>query len=250
MIEKSNNLFLASIKGIHQELDVKWPGGRMQTSDDLRDHHWTLKGHFRPVSVSTVEAVFLFNLALRLKVSSAIEIGTGFGYSTFWIGEAIRSNTNASGHLVTVDNRSEGDAPNIGAEFAQKGAVCLGLQHIISFSAGTSPRALEHIESNTCDFGFIDGNHREDHPTQDFRAIERCLTTDGVVVWHDVYRPYSVMRAIKYSESIGFYTIFLSTSCRMAVSCRNITRLADAKFALKDARTFQSSDGIRINNMF
>lgn len=235
--------FLEGIQQIHSKLDERWPGGRVQLSDNLSDHHWTLKEQHRPVSVSTVEALFLFNLVDCLNAESVIEIGTGFGYSAFWMAAAIHKNTGGSGSVVSIDDASEGGSSRAGLQFARAGAAILGLESVITFREGTSPAAIEELATDSFDLAFIDGSHRDDQPTLDFEAVERCLSSEGVVVWHDVHSPYSVMRAIKYSESIGFYTMFLPTSCRMAVSCRRKSRLTDARLALANAINFTGNDG-------
>ena len=48
-----------------------------------------------------------------------------------------------------------------------------------------SPKALDSFAENSIDIAFIDGDHSEKHVLADFKAVDRCLTKGGLVIFHD-----------------------------------------------------------------
>ena len=77
--------FLAGMADVEGRLDSNWPQGRRPDAVPGSGGNFSLPGFSRPVSVDRIEGRFLYNLAVQLQARVALEIGTGFGYSTLWL---------------------------------------------------------------------------------------------------------------------------------------------------------------------
>jgi predicted O-methyltransferase YrrM len=209
--------FLESLSDIHSELEVVWPDGRESSCCSNDGRHYALKGFPRPVSVGQVEAHLLYNLAVSAGVSRAFEIGTGFGYSSFWIGAAIKRNAPFNGWLGSLDNHSEGSAGPIALDFAASGAKRLGLDRTVDYIVGSSPSDVDKHVSAPVTLAFIDGAHGSGQPRLDYLAIRRRLSDTAFLVWHDVQSRYDVWDGIAEAIRDGWSPVVFPTSCRLCV---------------------------------
>lgn len=209
--------FLARINQLHSELDVIWPHGRDPVCSKNDGPHYTLRGYKRPVSIGRVEAYLLYNVVRLFSAHRGCEIGTGFGYSSFWIGAGIRS-LGRGGFFGSVDDLSEGMLGDRGTVFARRWAEKLELSEINDYYAGRSPEVLATLSLDELDFIMIDGNHNGDQPMADYKGLKPYLCSDSLLIWHDVQSKYSVNHAVAESMKDGWSVVTFPTSCRLAIS--------------------------------
>lgn len=199
-------------------LDRVWPTGRNPRAPWDGDHY-TLRGHSRPVSVSTTEAYVLANAVILSEVQTVFEIGTGFGYSASWLamGLAVR---NHGGQVVTMDNASEGAIIGRRLSPAQEIAARLGVDSLVEFALGSSPQDVSVVLMNRMvDIAFLDGNHHGSHPVDDYRAVRPFLTPSSLVLFHDVDASrYTVPRAVQMAMNDGNRVIQFNTSCHLTAA--------------------------------
>jgi len=231
--------FLLRINQLHGKLIPIWEHGRYKNTTENSGGHWTLPSYDRPVSISIMEGYFLFNLAYATDAENAIEIGTAFGYSTCWIAAGMMLNRAVNNWLGTIDCHMEGGLGEEGHKFAQKIAQEFGLERVIKFFVSRSPEELPcMINRRQLSFAFIDGDHRNNQPAKDYQGIRPFLSTSSIIVWHDVHDSYDTPKAVKLSESDGFNTLELNTSCKMCVSYRDGEMLGHINNAIDASRTF------------
>lgn len=224
-----NTPFLTSLEPVHAELQAIWPGGRESSCCPNDGRHYTMKGHSRPVSVGQVEARLLYNLAVSSGAKRAFEIGTGFGYSSFWLGAAIFRNHAVDGWLGSIDNHSEGGVGQTGLEFAVAGSKLLGLDQTTKYFVGTSPVDLYKHISEPIDLGLIDGNHSGMQPSDDYQGLKPFLSDSSLLIWHDVQSRYTVGAGLAAAIKDGWSPIVFPTSCRLCVCYK---RLSDWDLAM------------------
>ena len=216
--------FLSGIRLVQERLTPIWLSGRRPDAIPGSGYHWTLPGFSRPVSVDRIEAFFLYNLAVALRIQSAVEIGTGFGYSTLWLAGGVYEVWGDEGWVGTIDSLKEGGLGAIGTDFAAWAVEYLGLGHVITRLVGTSPTDVAGlVGGRRVELAFIDGNHQGEQPLRDFMSLTRHLAARGVVVWHDFDKRYSVPRVVEKAAELGFAYRVFPTSCGVAVSYREPT---------------------------
>ncbi len=228
--------FLASLDAIHSELAIVWPGGREMSCCANDGRHYTIKGFPRPVSIGQVEARLLYNLAVSGDVAWAFEIGTGFGYSSFWLGAAILRNSPTGGWLGSLDDHSEGGVGRRGFDFAVSGAKRLGLDRIVDYVVGASPADIHKYVSKPIDLALIDGSHRGTQPLDDYMALRAQLSNARFLVWHDVQSQYDVGVGLAAAIKDGWSPIVFPTSCRLCVCYRTVGEWDIALNAFERAR--------------
>jgi len=214
--------FRKKIAKVQLKLQPIWPDGRREKNSWGDGGHWTLPGFSRPVSVSRLEALFLFNLAAALRARNAFEIGTGFGYSSLWLGAGISHCQLSSGWLGSLESQEEGGIGSKGLEFARWASRVMGLSEVVEYFKGHSPEDVPScVESKSLDLVFIDGNHHGTQPLRDYLGVRAFLASRAVVIWHDVEERYGVPSAVAKSSEDGFQIQILDTSCRIAVCYRS-----------------------------
>lgn len=228
--------FLASLNGIHAELDIVWPEGREPSCCDKDGRHYAMKGYPRPVSIGQVEAHLLYNLAVSGHVTRAFEVGTGFGYSSFWLGAAINRNSPTEGWLGSMDDHSEGAIGARGLHFAASGARRLGLERTIDYIVGASPVDTQRHIVSPINLAFIDGAHKAAQPRADYMAIRDSLSESAFLIWHDVRAEYDVADGVSAAITDGWFPIVFPTSCRLCVCYRHIREWDIALYAFDHAR--------------
>lgn len=215
--------FLRRMSAIHDDLHVIWPEGREGSCCDNDGRHYTLKNKDRPVSVGQVEARLLYNLAISAGVHNAFEIGTGFGYSSFWLGAAIFHNSKDSGWLGSLDNYSEGGIGQAGHGFALSRAKFLELNKTIHYYIGNSPEDLSKFISKPIDLALIDGNHNGAQPLNDYKGLRPFFSDSAILIWHDVQRHYDVGEGLALAIKDGWSPIVFPTSCRLCVCYKTVS---------------------------
>lgn len=196
---------------------ARWDGG-----------HFSPLGRSRPISVSIAEARLLAFAVDAPAARSVLEIGTGFGYSTSWLGFGAGL---SGGHVVSIDDHSEGALGHEGARGAADFVAGSRVSESVSLVDGRSPDDLPSVFGDgALDFVFIDGNHNEDHPERDYRAVAGRFADSGVIVFHDVFWPASkrrntVFRAVERAIADGFKMLEIDTSCQPLAASRSAESL-------------------------
>ena len=217
---------MQAILKVQSELELVWPNGREPSCCPLDGEHYSLPGQPRPVSISKVESHLLYNLVIATASRSVFEVGTGFGYSSLWLAAAVHSLYGAEGWVGSIDNYSEGGRAGESTarhQVAQALAKRLNLSETVTYFVGESPSDLSSVIWSPLDLVFIDGNHHGEQPTLDYQGLRPFLTSDSLIVWHDVQSKYSVANGIANAIKDGWSPVTLPTSCRMTVCYRTFS---------------------------
>lgn len=184
---------------LYDELTIAYP-----TADGPHPGAWRL-GDTGPISLTDAEGRILADAIQAARCTRGIEIGTGFGMSSFWAGLAFQA---TGGDLDSLDAYSEttshtapADAAPLlweppGLVFAMRWRDRLRIP--VRYAIGRSPAAIPAIlDGRVIDYALIDGYHYGDQPLADVRAILPYLAPRRPVVlaFHDGSLP-EVQRAI------------------------------------------------------
>ena len=231
--------FPAALNVIHDQLEVVWPNGRESSCCPNDGRHYTMRGIPRPVSIGQVEAHLLYNLIVLNRVERAFEIGTGFGYSSFWLGAAMQRTNPESGWIGSLDDQSEGGLGATGIKFARAGVKHLGLDSTVEYLVGVSPADVSRHLSMPIDLAFIDGFHRNGQPRADYIGLRDWLSAKALLVWHDTQAEYDVGDGIATAMRDGWSPIVFPTSCRLCICYRQIDQWATALQAFDKANVLE-----------
>jgi len=144
-----------------------------------------------------------YTTAINKETPKFLEIGTGYGYSTFWIAiGALEANPNAVIYTVEIAP----DRARLAMDFFEKAK----LTNKVRFIIGDAKRVIETIE-DTFDFVFIDA--RKEEYIVYLRKLEPKLSKGAIVIAHNVISAAHKMPAfIKELRDVRkWITIFLST---------------------------------------
>jgi predicted O-methyltransferase YrrM len=141
-------------------------------------------------SLSTTWAYLIFRLVRSLKPERCLELGTGLGKSSAYMGSALALNGN--GHLVTLEG---GEAL---AAIAEENFVRLKLTNIRIKVGRFSEKLPEVLENETgIDFAFIDGHHQEEATIAYFNLISSKMVSNSVMLFDDINWSWGMRRAWK-----------------------------------------------------
>jgi predicted O-methyltransferase YrrM len=140
-------------------------------------------------AITPHEAALLYGIVRAERPHHVLEIGTGYGFSTAHIAEAIREN--GHGHLVSVDP-DDMSASDYAATFIKN----LQLNDCVTFVKGKSPECLfkviavhpkykKSLFHYTFGFAFIDGDHSEKGLMADYDEVVKFMALNGKIVIHD-----------------------------------------------------------------
>lgn len=164
--------------------------------DQFCDRFFNRRPNWITGSLSESDTRFLFRMTLEYALDEIIELGTGSGFSTAilcqalnWLNKAglIRRDFrvlsyDASPYFYADKSRRVGDAA--------REQLPLDLLDHISFRHRY--RALDVARrhgANSVGMMFIDANHNHPWPTLDLLAVLHCLKPDGILVFHDINLP-------------------------------------------------------------
>ncbi|NDJ22514.1 hypothetical protein GS682_12900 [Nostoc sp. B(2019)] len=241
-----SELLLTQIKCVHTSLEkVESP----EAIDEL-DCSWKLKEKAFPYSCTDEEGLILNYVIAANQLKSGFEISTAFGFSSMYIGLALKQN---GGQLVTMDcyveewkesfvyNPEEMESSvessrinalkNIlptGLRFAKESANKLGLSDVIRFEIGISPKDVATIVGDRkLDFVFIDGGHFGEQPLLDFLAIYPYLSEKCAVFFHDNHSGTTVAQAVSEAENkLGTSAQKLLTRWNLTLVSRGLNKLS------------------------
>ena len=166
-----------------------------------------LGGHDVPHSANLGDLRVIYHFVRHLKPRRALEIGTGFGATTLYLGAALKKNavtsSQAAGTLTTVDVHDVNDwssRPLAGSGLSRspREAVRLaGLSEIVVFKVARSYDFLAEAKGRF-DFVFLDGSTAAADVYRDLQNINQAIEDDTVVLLH-VYFPQG--RPLWHGES-------------------------------------------------
>ncbi len=159
--------------------------------------------------IDMVTACALYNVVLKHKPKTVVEVGMGQGISTLAILCAL---SQTGGQLISVDPyftwKEARDAALLGVQRAGYSSLH---RHIESASEMALPKLL--ADGLKIDAAYIDGNHDFDHVFIDFFYLDLMLTPGGVIGfnnagWLDVFR---VIRHLQKHRSFKEIDVGLNT---------------------------------------
>ena len=133
------------------------------------------------------EAALLYAIA-RCDVNNLVlEIGTGYGFSTAHLAEALKDTGKEHLHLVTIDTSKTSHATKLIDK--------LGLSEWVTFVQGETPGCLgdnlkvhpkfKNLNHLAFDLAFIDGNHSVESTVNDYDTVVKYMRPRGKIVLHD-----------------------------------------------------------------
>lgn len=159
----------------------------------LKDGAFEHRGQRYPTNFSTPPSISqqYGELILERGFSSAVEVGTLFGFSTLFLAEALKRN---KGRLDTIDIRYEKREWSNGQsivnvhEVAERLVAESDLGSVVKFHVGHSNEVLTRLvrEGRSYDFALIDGSHVFPVVALDFIFVDRLVREGGVIALDDV----------------------------------------------------------------
>lgn len=161
--------------------------------DLLASGEFTHRGKRYPIAHSTSPDICrrYADLIVDCQLRRALEIGTLFGFSTLFLGDALRQ---TGGRLDTIDIRyrsrtwSNGQEIEDIHEVAERLVGEMGLTDLVTFHIGDSNQVLAQLitDGRRYDFALIDGSHKFEVALLDFIGVDRMLDVGGYVAMDDV----------------------------------------------------------------
>lgn len=153
-------------------------------------------------SVGAEVGKFIGLLVRLIQAKRVLELGTGLGYSTIWLGEALRT---TGGKLISVENDAKMHSQ------AQGNVAAVGLSSIVELVLGDAPSVVETLKGP---FDLIlQDSGKSLYPV----LLERCieLTRDyGVIVADDaLFKPLGVSDGL--SDPIHSYNQMVFSDQRL-----------------------------------
>ena len=155
-----------------------------------------------PISISTTEYEFIYNLVRENNLVAGYEVATGTGLSSIAFAEALRD-SNKFGYILTVDSYIEETENSCDSYFSKqdiirnsKGFEAIrtalnntGLREYVDLNIGKSPNDVPTIveEQEMFDYVFIDAQHTTDALVADLTAISPHILNNSFVLIHDIH---------------------------------------------------------------
>jgi predicted O-methyltransferase YrrM len=164
--------------------------------DEYCDRVYELRPEWVTGSVSSPDARFLFERALRARTEHVVEIGTASGFSTTFICLALdlarRAKTIGTDFgIVSYDISPQyyADTSRTPGDAARELLDPELLGHITFRAPASSLEVRGHHPRDSVRFMFLDANHAHPWPTLDLLATLDCLAPGAEVVVHDINLP-------------------------------------------------------------
>ena len=139
-------------------------------------------------AITESESALIYGIIRAEMPNNVLEIGTGYGFATAHISEALKDSK--GGHLITIDP----DFMNA-SDYAKDFINRLRLNDWVTFVADYSPNCLSKIIGThpklnlmfnyTIDIAFIDGDHSIEGTVADYNEIIKYMTPGGKIIIHD-----------------------------------------------------------------
>ncbi|MCL2385630.1 MAG: class I SAM-dependent methyltransferase [Alphaproteobacteria bacterium] len=183
----------ANTIAIRDEINLACSGLHQRTLDVLADMYGADKCYGteihgpitinKDIGVSIEQGARMHNLMRSYSVKRSLEVGFGYGFSTVWMLDALRSRSNAF-HLA-IDPWEKHTFHGIGLAHIKRLGFGVRFEWIENFSI----HALSDLirERAKFDFIFIDGIHRFDDVIVNFYLSDQILQPGGLVVFDDMW---------------------------------------------------------------
>ena len=147
-------------------------------------------------SITPQEGEWIYDFIKKHDFDCGIEIGTGTGYSSLYLGSALRELwTVDNGAIALTLNRPYGDVKRIWRKMHER----------MDFNNVHYLTELENGAYDVCEIAFIDGDHVGHAPLRDFLDLGPYMVPyePHYIIWHDTLVPY-VADAIKTVVADGY----------------------------------------------
>jgi predicted O-methyltransferase YrrM len=131
-------------------------------------------------AVKTFEAQCVYSIVKHLKATEILEVGTGLGFSTLYLAQAIHELEGRTLHSIDLLDISIKRAQVL----FQKTNNLKALEKV-KFHSGASEEVLPSFENNL-DFALIDGSHSYEDVKSDFLKLYPKVKKGGAIAFHDV----------------------------------------------------------------
>lgn len=174
--------------------------------------------------ISVEEGLALFSLCRAGGVTSTLEVGLAYGFSTVYL-LAAHASTPGGGSHTAIDPYQATDWHGIGATTA--GALVATSPHLtddaFTLIEDRSDPALIDLERADRTFGltFIDGYHRFDDVLVDFTLAARMCPPGGVIVLHDMWLD-GIAAAASFLRTNRTDFVELDTGCDNLFAVRRV----------------------------
>lgn len=175
--------------------------------------HYTIYNENSAVCCTAEEAMLLYRITEFLNPEIVIEVGSYAGWSTAHILAALRPDH----ELIAVDNFSECNNPDLVKSVISQ--VLYYYQNNSSLYEQNSTEFLEACQAKA-NMIFIDGFHRDGKPLQDVKAAMNCLTSNGILILHDVWMPDVAIASNWLINERGFNSHMFETDNYLTVYSR------------------------------
>jgi predicted O-methyltransferase YrrM len=156
----------------------------------IDEAHQYCQTHDRAWNITPEQGKFLSMLIRAVKPRYILEVGTSFGYSTLWLGEAAKD---IGACVTTID--IDPDKIDVARQFFQKA----GLSDIVIIKKGQANKIVEHIAQETAfDFIFLDAG-KDDYLPQ-FKTLFPTMKPGTICVADN---------AISHSENMRDFLDFV-----------------------------------------
>ena len=148
-------------------------------------------------ALKTFEAQCIYSIVKYLKCSKIVEIGTGIGFSTIYLSQAIHELNGDKLHSIDIREES--------TSYTKQLLQRLGNNHLIDkikFHTGNSKDVLPTIENNL-DFALIDGSHTYDDTRRELLQVYPKVRKGGVIAFHDIQDSFTKGPAAVWKELLN-----------------------------------------------
>lgn len=165
------------------------------------------RSNWKDLNVPYEDGQVLYDLIIKNKYKSALEIGTSTGHSTIWIAWAL---SKTGGKLITIEIDEERRKQAVG------NLKAVGLQDYVDFKLANAHKLVKEL-SGPFDFIFSDAD--KDWYTQYFKDIDPKLKTGGCFTAHNVRNAYGgIKEFLDYVEGLPNYETTVDKTSRSGIS--------------------------------
>lgn len=165
------------------------------------------RSNWKDLNVPYEDGQVLYDLIIKNKYKSALEIGTSTGHSTIWIAWAL---SKTGGKLITIEIDEERRKQAVG------NLKAVGLQDYVDFKLANAHQLVKEL-SGPFDFIFSDAD--KDWYTQYFKDIDPKLKTGGCFTAHNVRNAYGgIKEFLDYVEGLPNYETTVDKTSRSGIS--------------------------------
>ena len=174
-----------------------------KVSKFLREH----EGKWNDLNVPYEDGQALYNIIVKSKYKSALEIGTSTGHSTIWIAWAL---SKTGGKLITIEidkGRHQEAVKNIEAA---------GLSNYVEARLADAHDLVKELPAP---FDFVFSDADKDWYLQYFKDVDPKLTKGGCFTAHNVLNGFSgIDDFLQYVRSMKSYETTIDSSSRSGIS--------------------------------